>query len=55
MVVVATVSSRMMLSYQQHLLLLSVTMTSHPRRRLSDDGDDCGEAKMSTTMMTWSA
>jgi hypothetical protein len=54
-VVATTVSSLMMLSYQLHLLLMSVTMTSDPRRRPSDDGDDCGKAKMSTTMMTWSA
>ena len=50
MVVVATVPSRTRLSYQPHQLLTPVTMVSYQRRRLSDDGDDGGEAKASKTI-----
>jgi hypothetical protein len=46
-VVAATVSSWTMPSYWPHQLLTPVTMVSHQRRRLSDDGDDGGEAKAS--------
>jgi hypothetical protein len=49
-VVATTVSSRTVLSYQPHQLLTPVTMVSHQRRRLSDDGDDGGEAKASKTI-----